>query len=92
MRKAFVNDAELIKLQKVDIELQILLQRGSEPPDSVSLSYADTSLQDVLDWPSLHYADQASAMQTMAPRCSKRASTIQHSFFKILVCMCNEKC
>ena len=49
MRKDFVNDAELIKLQKVDIELQILLQRGSEPPDSVSLSYADTSLQDVLD-------------------------------------------
>ena len=37
--------------------------RRREPPDAMSLCYADTSLPDLLDRPSLHYTDQASAMQ-----------------------------
>ena len=44
-----------------------------KPPDAMSLSYADTSLPDLLGRP-------ASNMQTKPPLCSKQASTIQHSF------------
>ena len=57
-------------------------KRGREPLDAMSLRYADTSLTDLLGRPNLHYADQASAMQTVPLLCNKRASTIQHSFFK----------
>ena len=52
----------------------------------MSLSYADTSLPDFLCRPSLNYADQALTMQTKPPLCSKRASTIQHSFFNYNLC------
>ena len=55
---------------------------GREPPDAMSLRYADTSLPDLLGRPSLHYADQASALQTVPPLFSKQASTILLSFFK----------
>ena len=85
--------------------LDLCVQGGREPPDAMSLRYADTSLPDLLGRPrlhyanqasamqtkpplcrpSLHYADQASAMQTVPLLCSKRASKIEHSFFKILV-------
>ena len=57
----------------------------------MSLHYADTSLPDLLGRSSLNYADQAPAMQTVPLLCSKWASTLQHSFFKILVLMCNKK-
>ena len=65
--------------------------RGGGPLDAMSLRYAETSLPDLLGRPSLHYADQASALQTVAPLWSKEASTLQFGFFKILVSMCNEK-
>ena len=38
------------------------LGRGREPPDAMSVCQADRSLPDLLGRPSLHYADQASAM------------------------------
>ena len=58
--------------------------------DAMSLCNADTSFPDLLGRLSLHYADQASAMQTVPPLCSDRAPTIQRSLFKILVYTCNE--
>ena len=51
---------------------RLSIWEGREPPDTMSLRYADTSLPDVLGRmqtkpplckPSLHYADCASAMQ-----------------------------
>ena len=58
------------------------LPRVREPPDAMSVCYADTSLLDLLGrLINLHNADQASAMQTVPPLCSERASTIQCSFF-----------
>ena len=59
------------------------LVRGREPPDAMSLRYADTSLQDLLGRLSL-YLDQASAMQTVPPLWSKRASTIQNRFLCVM--------
>ena len=53
-----------------------------EPSDAMSLLYADTSLSDLLGRLSLHYAHRASAMRTLSPLCSDRASTIQNSFLK----------
>ena len=67
------------------------VEGGREPPDAMSLHYADTSLPDLLGRSSLNYADQAPAMQTVPLLCSKWASTLQHSFFKILVLMYNKK-
>ena len=58
------------------------VEGGREPPDAMSLHYADTSLPDLLGRSSLNYADQAPAMQTVPLLCSKWASTLQHSFFK----------
>ena len=55
---------------------------GGNPRDAMSLCCADTNLPDLLGRLSLRYADQAFAMQTMPPLCSKQASTIRHSFFK----------
>ena len=43
------------------------------------------SLQDLLGRPSLHYADNAYAVPTVPALCSKRASSIQHSFYLNLV-------
>ena len=46
------------------LKLENPLDRGREPPDAMSLRYADTiTLQDLLGRLSLHYADRASAMQ-----------------------------
>ena len=56
-------------------------KRGREHPDAISLRHADTSLPYLLGRPSLHYADHASALQTVPPLCSNWASTIQHSLF-----------
>ena len=52
------------------------LQRGKETLDAMTLCYADTSLPDMLGRPSLHYADQAYAMQTVPSLCSERTSTM----------------
>ena len=60
-------------------------QRGN-PQTSWASAMQTSSLPDLLGRPSLHYADQASAMQTGPPLCSKRASTIQHSFHLQLLC------
>ena len=57
---------------------------GREPPDAMSLRYADTSLPDLLGRLSLHYAYQASAMQTVPPLCSERASTYTAQLFSNL--------
>ena len=61
---------------------------GREPPDAICLRYADIEphrfarqTEPPLCRPSLHYADQASAMQTVPPLWSKQASTIQQSVF-----------
>ena len=59
---------------------------GREPKDAMSLSYADTSLPVLLGRLSLHYADQASAMQTVSPLYNKRASTHTQGFHKISIC------
>ena len=49
----------------------IFAEIGREPPDAMSLHYADRSLPDLLGRSSLNYADQALAMQTVPLLCSK---------------------
>ena len=74
---------------------QVSVQRGREPPDAMSLHYADTSLPDLLGRSSLNYADQASAMQTVPLLCRpslcyavKEPLLFSTAFFKSWFFMC----
>ena len=49
-------------------KLQCISYEGGNPSDAISPCYADTSFPDLLGRPSLHYVDQASAMQTVPTR------------------------
>ena len=51
------------------VRFPILVLRGRDPPDAMSLCYADMSLPELLGRQSLHYADQASVMKDFFCRC-----------------------
>ena len=77
---------KVLYLSKEDWDDLIILAKncivwGREPPNAMSLRYADTSLPNFLSRPGLHYAVQASAMQTVPPLCTKRAFIIKHICF-----------
>ena len=51
-------------------------------PDAMNLQYADPSLPDLLGKPSLHYAAQAFAVQTVPPLCSNMSTSYSTAFSK----------
>ena len=60
-----------LKLETINLTLSVVcVWWGREPPDAMSLCYADTSLPDLQGRPSLRHA--------------VRASAIQNSFFKTI--------
>ena len=46
-------------LYPVQLAIKVLSGRGREPPDAMSLRYADTSLPELLSRPSLRFAEMS---------------------------------